>query len=210
MRGGGFLGFVSARPRRWQRFVLDFARTAPTSSGSSQGQHLRSWRWAILAIFVLRLSATPSVTWHRCFSAPIVVLYLLAATIAWWRDRILAKRADGQPTISVARRAMTSGLGPRRSFRRVSRTSRGNPRVEMFRGNLSFDLDPFQLRRHRARTWGQRCSSRPRRVRPRHKWPNSPCSRHAGTTREGVTTAPMKALSNQKFQGSSPSTARTR
>ena len=56
----------------------------------------RSWRWAILAIFVFCALATPSADVASMFllSVPMIVLYLLAATIAWWRDRILAKRAE--------------------------------------------------------------------------------------------------------------------
>jgi len=56
----------------------------------------RSWRWAILAIFIFCALATPSADVGSMFllAAPMILLYLLAATIAWWRDRILAKRAD--------------------------------------------------------------------------------------------------------------------
>ena len=56
----------------------------------------RSWRWAILAIFVFCALATPSADIASMFllSAPMIVLYLLAATIAWWHDRIIAKRVD--------------------------------------------------------------------------------------------------------------------
>lgn len=56
----------------------------------------RSWRWAILAIFVFCALATPSADVGSMFllAAPMIFLYLLAATIAWWRDRIRAKRAD--------------------------------------------------------------------------------------------------------------------
>ena len=32
----------------------------------------------------------PGLSW----SAPMIVLYLLAATIAWWHDRIIAKRVE--------------------------------------------------------------------------------------------------------------------
>lgn len=56
----------------------------------------RSWRWAILAIFVFCALATPSADVGSMFllAVPMIVLYLLAATIAWWRDRIVAKRAE--------------------------------------------------------------------------------------------------------------------
>lgn len=54
----------------------------------------RSWRWAILAIFVFCALATPAADVGSMFllAAPMIVLYLLAATIAWWRDRLIAKR----------------------------------------------------------------------------------------------------------------------
>jgi sec-independent protein translocase protein TatC len=56
----------------------------------------RSWRWAILAIFVFSALATPSADVGSMFllAGPMIVLYLLAGTIAWWRDRIIAKRAE--------------------------------------------------------------------------------------------------------------------
>ncbi|HEY0261345.1 MAG TPA: twin-arginine translocase subunit TatC [Lacisediminihabitans sp.] len=63
---------------------------------------IRSWRWAILLIFVFCAIATPSADVGSMFllAAPMIVLYLAAATVAIWHDRILAKRAD----------ALTAGL----------------------------------------------------------------------------------------------------
>lgn len=56
----------------------------------------RSWRWAILAIFVFSALATPSADVGSMFllAAPMILLYLVAGAIAWWRDRIIAKRAE--------------------------------------------------------------------------------------------------------------------
>jgi len=93
-----------------------------------------------------------------------------------------------------------TGLSPADRFA-ASRERRGNPRVEMFRGNQSFDLDPFQLESCVALERGDSVLV-------------------AAPTGAGKTivaefavflamqqprakvfyTAPMKALSNQKFQ----------
>ena len=56
----------------------------------------RSWRWAILAIFVFCALATPSADVASMFllSVPMIFLYLLAGSIALWRDRTIAKRTD--------------------------------------------------------------------------------------------------------------------
>jgi sec-independent protein translocase protein TatC len=57
---------------------------------------LLSWRWAILAIFVFCAIATPSADVGSMFllAAPMIVLYLVAAAVAGWHDRIIRKRAD--------------------------------------------------------------------------------------------------------------------
>lgn len=55
---------------------------------------LKSWRWAIVLIFVFCALATPSADVGSMFllAAPMIVLYLLAVGITWWHDRIIAKR----------------------------------------------------------------------------------------------------------------------
>ncbi|MCU1556949.1 MAG: helicase [Microbacteriaceae bacterium] len=95
---------------------------------------------------------------------------------------------------------MTDQLSPSERFA-ASRTRQGSPRLEQFRGNLAFDLDPFQL---------SSCAS----------LENGDSVLVAAPTGAGKTivaefavylamqdprakvfyTAPMKALSNQKFQ----------
>ncbi|MET0805608.1 MAG: twin-arginine translocase subunit TatC [Lacisediminihabitans sp.] len=57
---------------------------------------IRSWRWAILLIFVFCALATPSADVSSMFllAAPMIVLYLAAAAIAILHDRSVAKRAD--------------------------------------------------------------------------------------------------------------------
>jgi sec-independent protein translocase protein TatC len=61
---------------------------------------IRSWRWAILLIFVFCALATPSADVGSMFllAAPMIVLYLAAAGIAGWHDRILRKRSDALST----------------------------------------------------------------------------------------------------------------
>jgi sec-independent protein translocase protein TatC len=55
---------------------------------------IRSWRWAILLIFVFCALATPSADVGSMFilAVPMIVLYLAAALISILRDRALAKR----------------------------------------------------------------------------------------------------------------------
>lgn len=57
---------------------------------------IRSWRWAILLIFVFCAVATPSADVGSMFllSIPMIILFLLAAAVAGWHDRIVRKRAD--------------------------------------------------------------------------------------------------------------------
>ncbi|MET4782534.1 twin-arginine translocase subunit TatC [Glaciihabitans sp. UYNi722] len=57
---------------------------------------IKSWRWAILVIFVFCAVATPSADIGSMFllAVPMIVLYLIAAGIALWHDRIAAKRAN--------------------------------------------------------------------------------------------------------------------
>ncbi|MBK4347037.1 twin-arginine translocase subunit TatC [Lacisediminihabitans changchengi] len=57
---------------------------------------IRSWRWAILLIFVFCALATPSADISSMFllAAPMIVLYLAAAAISILHDRSVAKRAD--------------------------------------------------------------------------------------------------------------------
>lgn len=57
---------------------------------------LTSWRWAILLIFVFCAVATPSADVGSMFllAVPMIVLYLLAAGVAWWHDRVARKRAE--------------------------------------------------------------------------------------------------------------------
>lgn len=64
---------------------------------------IRSWRWAILVIFVFCALATPSADIGSMFllAVPMIVLYLLAAGISWWHDRLIVRRA----------RALDSELG---------------------------------------------------------------------------------------------------
>lgn len=56
---------------------------------------IKSWRWAILLIFVFCAIATPSADVSSMFllAAPMILLFLLAAGVAWWHDRVVAKRA---------------------------------------------------------------------------------------------------------------------
>jgi sec-independent protein translocase protein TatC len=55
---------------------------------------IRSWRWAILVIFVFCALATPSADIGSMFllAVPMIVLYLLAAGVSWWHDRVIARR----------------------------------------------------------------------------------------------------------------------
>jgi sec-independent protein translocase protein TatC len=57
---------------------------------------IRSWRWAILLIFVFCAIATPSADVGSMFllAVPMIALYLIAALIAILHDRAAAKRAD--------------------------------------------------------------------------------------------------------------------
>jgi len=57
---------------------------------------IKSWRVAILLIFVFCAIATPSADVGSMFllAVPMILLYLVAAAIAWWHDRVVAKRAD--------------------------------------------------------------------------------------------------------------------
>jgi sec-independent protein translocase protein TatC len=57
---------------------------------------IKSWRWAILIIFLFCAIATPSADVGSMFllAVPMILLYLLAAGVALWHDRITAKRAD--------------------------------------------------------------------------------------------------------------------
>lgn len=57
---------------------------------------IRSWRWAILVIFVFCAIATPSADIVSMFllAVPMIGLYLLAAAVTLWHDRIAQKRAD--------------------------------------------------------------------------------------------------------------------
>ena len=57
---------------------------------------IRSWRWAILLIFVFCALATPSADVGSMFilAVPMIVLYLAAALISWLHDRAVARRAD--------------------------------------------------------------------------------------------------------------------
>jgi len=57
---------------------------------------IRSWRWAIIAIFVFCAIATPSADVGSMFllAAPMVVLYLLAAGISIWHDRVVRRRTE--------------------------------------------------------------------------------------------------------------------
>lgn len=61
---------------------------------------IRSWRWAILLIFVFCAVATPSADVGSMFllAVPMIVLYLIAAGIAWWHDRLAAKRVASLDT----------------------------------------------------------------------------------------------------------------
>jgi sec-independent protein translocase protein TatC len=57
---------------------------------------IKSWRVAVLLIFVFCAIATPSADIGSMFllAIPMIALYLVAAGIAWWHDRIAARRAD--------------------------------------------------------------------------------------------------------------------
>ncbi len=57
---------------------------------------IKSWRWAILIIFVFCAIATPSADVGSMFllAVPMILLYLIAAVVALWHDRVAAKRAD--------------------------------------------------------------------------------------------------------------------
>ena len=57
---------------------------------------IKSWRWAILLIFVFCAIATPSADIGSMFllAVPMILLYLAAAGIALWHDRIASRRAD--------------------------------------------------------------------------------------------------------------------
>jgi sec-independent protein translocase protein TatC len=64
---------------------------------------IRSWRWAILLIFVFCALATPSADIGSMFilAVPMIVLYLAAALVSMLHDRAVTKRTD----------ALTDGLG---------------------------------------------------------------------------------------------------
>lgn len=55
---------------------------------------IKSWRGAVLAIFVFCALVTPSSDVGSMFilAAPMIVLYLVAALVARWHDRAVAKR----------------------------------------------------------------------------------------------------------------------
>jgi sec-independent protein translocase protein TatC len=55
---------------------------------------IKSWRWAILLIFVFCAFATPSADVGSMFllAAPMIFLYFVAAAVAGWHDRIARKR----------------------------------------------------------------------------------------------------------------------
>ncbi|MCU1514323.1 MAG: tatC [Microbacteriaceae bacterium] len=57
---------------------------------------LKSWRWAIVLIFLFCAVATPSADISSMFllAAPMIVLYFAAAGISIWHDRLATKRAD--------------------------------------------------------------------------------------------------------------------
>ncbi|WP_165065636.1 twin-arginine translocase subunit TatC [Marisediminicola senii] len=57
---------------------------------------LMGWRWAILAITVFCAIATPAADVYSMFllAIPMVVLYFIAAGIAWVHDRVAARRAE--------------------------------------------------------------------------------------------------------------------
>lgn len=57
---------------------------------------IKSWRWAILGIFVFCAIATPSADVGSMFllAAPMIVLYLVAAVIAIWHDKIIQRRTE--------------------------------------------------------------------------------------------------------------------
>jgi sec-independent protein translocase protein TatC len=57
---------------------------------------IKSWRWAIIGIFVFCALATPSADVGSMFllAAPIIVLYLASAGVALLHDRAVRKRAE--------------------------------------------------------------------------------------------------------------------
>lgn len=57
---------------------------------------LAGWRWAIIGIFVFCAIATPAADIASMFllAIPMIILYFAAAGIAWWHDRIAARRLE--------------------------------------------------------------------------------------------------------------------
>jgi sec-independent protein translocase protein TatC len=57
---------------------------------------IKSWRWAILIIFIFCAIATPSADVGSMFllAVPMILLYLIAAVVTLWHDRGAAKRAE--------------------------------------------------------------------------------------------------------------------
>lgn len=56
---------------------------------------IAGWRWAILAITLFTAIATPGadVVAMILLAIPMVALYFLSYGVAWWHDRVVAKRA---------------------------------------------------------------------------------------------------------------------
>jgi sec-independent protein translocase protein TatC len=55
---------------------------------------IKGWRIAVLAITIFAALATPAsdVVTMFLLAIPMILLYLLAAAVAWWHDRAAAKK----------------------------------------------------------------------------------------------------------------------